>query len=193
MGKKFLKENYNRILEYAFIFTLLVFILIFYFSDKTTLFKKDLPVVKFTSITIVEIPRTIQKTKKRPRPLKPSIPVASDEIDIIDEVELEEAAAAINEAGLGDNKVGESFSEATQILETIPKDTENKINGYITLHLQIGKNGKVKSCRIKESSLSDSSYASVVISAVMKSLWKPAVKNGKPVESWVTKTYSFDN
>ena len=193
MGKKFLKENYSRILEYAFIFTLLVFILIFYFSDKTTLFKKDLPVVKFTSITIVEIPRTIQKTKKRPRPLKPSIPVASDEIDIIDEVELEEAAAAINEAGLGDNKVGESFSEATQILETIPKDTENKINGYITLHLQIGKNGKVKSCRIKESSLSDSSYASVVISAVMKSLWKPAVKNGKPVESWVTKTYSFDN
>ncbi len=193
MGKKFLKENYSRILEYAFIFTLLVFILIFYFSDKTTLFKKDLPVVKFTSITIVEIPRTIQKTKKRPRPLKPSIPVASDEIDIIDEVELEEAAAAINEAGLGDNKVGESFSEATQILETIPKDTENKINGYITLHLQIGKNGRVKSCRIKESSLSDSSYASVVISAVMKSLWKPAVKNGKPVESWVTKTYSFDN
>jgi hypothetical protein len=193
MRKDFIKQNYNRILKYTFILTLFIFILVFYFSDKTSVFEANLPVVKFTAFTIVEIPRTKQKIKKRPRPLRPSIPVASDEIDIIDEVELEESAVSVSDIGLGGDTAGETFSEARQILETVPKDTENRIKGYITLNLQIDKYGKVKACRIKETSLSDSAYASVIKSAVMKSLWKPALKNGKPIESWVIKTYSFDN
>jgi len=193
MGKDFIKQNYSRILKYTFILTLFIFILIFYFSDKTSVFETELPVVKFTTFTIVEIPRTKQKITKRPRPLRPSIPVASDEIDIIDEVELEESAVTVSDIGLGSDTAGVTFSEARQILETVPKDTENRINGYITLNLQIDKYGKVKTCRVKETSLSDSAYASVIISAVMKSLWKPALKNGKPIESWVIKTYSFDN
>ncbi len=193
MRKYLIKQDYKRILQYAFILTLALLIAGFYFSDRTAIFKQDLPVVKFKAIAIIEIPRTIQKKEKKPRPIRPSIPVASDEIDIIDEVELEESSISAEDIGLGDDATDETYAEARQILETVPRDTKNRINGRITLNLKIDKHGKVEICHIKKSSLSDSAYVSVVISAAMKSLWKPALKNGKPVESWVIKTYSFDN
>ena len=193
MEKTFLKKYYFRVLELAFIISLIIFTLIFYFSEKTGVFYSKLPIVKITTLTMVEIPRTMQKVKKKPRPLKPRIPTADDEEKVLDEVEIEKGDFINDELGISGETHKEVFSEAIQILETVPKDTEKKISGHITLNLKIGKDGKVKECKIKETSLSNSIYSIQIINAIKKSQWKPAIKNGKAVESWVIKTYSFDD
>ncbi len=193
MEKDFLKNYYFRVLELAFIISLIIFILIFYFSEKSNVFVSKLPVVKITTLTMVEIPRTIQRVKRKPQPLKPRIPIASDEVEILDEVEIDTGDMTGDPIGINNANSKEFFSEARQVFETVPQDTENRISGHITLYLKIGKDGRVKEYKIEETSLSDSSYSTQVISAILKSRWKPAVKNGKPVETWVMKTYSFDN
>ena len=85
-------------LEISFIISLSLFIALFYFYPRfETLFKdsfRDPP----PDFVIIAIPRTIQTLKKAPtKPMLPGIAVESNEIDLLDEVEIHEH---INEQGI---------------------------------------------------------------------------------------------
>jgi len=146
------------------------------------------------SIEVVHIPRTIQQGDKRPRPRKPIIPVESDELEVLEYVEIEEMVQG-DSSGLI-NLSGPVFYTdlpftPRQLLDVLPEKYEQQVSGLIILSLRIGIDGTVKELKVKKNTTTCDPCLQNVIKSARQSLWEPAIINNHKIEYWIDKSYYF--
>ena len=191
-------KHYSRNLKIGFILSELLIICIFIFSPKINQDKS----LKFSEplIFINEIPVTIQPARNISKePKTPEIfideeindPVILDNI-VLSHTNQQELSVSNNITDTDNlNNLGEP-RPPTQLLEVLPDKKNINYNGSLKLKLKIDSSGKVADYVILFNSIDCKDCLKEIISAVYKSKWKPARKNGSETEFWVEKSYTFN-
>ena len=194
------KENkhYSRNIKISFIFSELLIICVFLFSPEINYKKSE----KYSEplIFIDDIPVTIQSariTLKKPKTPAIFIGEEIDEPDILDNIVLsntdkQELSGSNNVTAETKLINGREQSAPRQLLEFLPDKKNINYSGSIKLKLKIDSSGKVAEYIILYNSIDCEDCLKEIISAVYKSLWKPARKNGSETEFWVEKSYTFN-
>jgi hypothetical protein len=188
------KEYYNRNLEISFVVALSVLSLLFYIFPR--FYESTKPNTEFVAPTIevLYIPSTTQDLEKKPKPVKPFIPVVAEEIDFLENVEIEEIvpgdSGTINLLSGPVNYTELPFTPR-QLYDVMPEKTEEAVLGLIVISLWVGIDGEVKDYKIKQNTTNNPSCLTNVISAALQSKWESAVLNDQKVEYWIDKTYRF--
>ena len=188
------KENYHWNLQVSFIATLSMIILIFYLYPRFNQSSSQVAHYAVSTIEVLHIPSTTQNIIKRPKPVKPFIPVASEDIDFLDNVEIEEllqgdsTAYNINSAPVSSKELPYT---PRQLLDIIPEKTGEPVSGLIILSLRIGIEGEVKDYKVVKNTTDSNSCLHNVIKAALQSKWESAVLKNQKVEYWIDKTYRF--
>ena len=187
--------TYNFDLDKAFIAALSICIILFYLSPRVAAIstpKHNPPVIR---IDVVDIPQTNQTQPVRPRPQKPLVSALSEEVDILDDVEIQSEEYDIKAAS-GINDIVQAIEklpvQPRQILEVVPQNKNENLQGKITLKLRIGMDGTVKEERILLDTIKDSDCLKQVLTAARNSRWQPIQLKGQKVEYWVEKSYIFE-
>lgn len=199
------KYRYSRNIKLSIIASLVISIVAFlYFPDYNRQGEKIL----FTDINISSfenIPVTIQSNPSSSFS-KPNIPpiIYSQQItwfDMLNDVVINfpdntSTANIFHSKISGSNKTSNEKIEQLpfkprQIFEVVPPKNED-VNGVISLSLKIDTLGNVINCIILKNTIENESCINSVISAASKSRWQPAEIDGKKVEYWVEKSYTFN-
>ena len=189
-----LRFNYYRRLEIGFIVSLLIFIFIFFAWQRRAGEITPLPVYKAPGLRLVQIPQTRQKLFRRPKPAKPVIPVASDEPDVLHEVEIEYPETTQSLPGLNSGAPLDAEDLPylpRQVLEFLPGGCNDQIHGVVELLLLIDKRGRVKKHKIISTSIHSQACLKSVIAAAYKSRWEVVTLPTGKVEYWIKKVYRF--
>jgi len=188
--------NYRKSLELSFIIVLFTTIIFLFFFPKNSFQNSLPPVIEVTEMVMVNIPRTWHPLNlKSPVPLKPVIPIAADEIDILDEVDItiEELEASFFAGGGNGSVQTLPIIPPRQLLEVFPEKQPGNIMGKLIISLKINQKGKVDDHKILESTINDPGFIKKILDAIYKTKWQPAVSGEKKTDYWVEKTYSFSN
>ncbi len=190
----FKNSNYVTRLQLSFIAVLLGLILLFRLFPKFKPAIRPLPQFTIQQIQFIEIPPTVQQGKAPPPPLKPVIPVAGEEIEMLTEVPIE-VNTSINSSIRPNSELPLAEEMLPyiprQIVEVLPKVDDLKLKGTIILKLLIDKNGKIKKIRLISNSTQNPLAVKRVIQAVQKSRWEVVQFNQQSYEYWITKVYHF--
>jgi len=191
-----LKIKYQKQLEFSFVISLLLMIILFYAGAGFVPERNQPEFISHPEIIVIQIPRTVQKVQKRiPKPILPRIPVPSDELELLEEVELKlDSTFSRDHSRLFE---GAYLSDdlpylPRQILEVLPKREEN-VSGRITLSVRVGTSGYFVDYRVIENTTNSQSCLENVIEAAKKSRWEPILLGSQKVEYWINKTYRFEN
>lgn len=132
---------------------------------------------------------------------KPAVPkiifdnlIEEDKIldDVISESNSEgEYFSDKKEDGLNPNALSHDLTPR-QIVEVLPEQSEDKIEGTLIIKLKIDANGKVAGHQLIRTDINCTDCIDKIINAVYQSLWEPATINGKLSEFWIEKTYLFN-
>jgi len=185
-------KGYRTRLEWSFVFSLLMLILIFVIHPRTADKIPPLHIYKAPGLQLIEIPRTRQAVKRRPKPAKPVIPVPSDEPEISEEVLIEypETTSTFQ----GEVPAGPLDAEdlpylPRQILEYLPGACGENIRGEVQLLLLINKKGRVKEHRVLKNTVHSRQCLNNVVKAAYKSRWEVVTLPTGKVEYWIKKIY----
>ena len=194
MRKENAKEYiYAGILQKSLIVALSFMIILFYLFPRFDRETK-LPAIEIYPEIIVYIPRTVQKTRERlPKPVKPVIPVAADELEILEEVTIQpDSVRSLPGLQLLDGAYSSNDLSylPRQILEVLPKRVPG-VQGKIVLSLKIDIDGKVADYKIKENSTRSAECLTNVLEAARKSRWEAMRFENQKVLYWIDKTYLF--
>ncbi len=186
--------------EKAVIATLLLFIIILHIVPKRFIHTKtELAAVKI-SIKVQDVPATEQKFRRGyPAPLRPVIPVPSDEVypedDTIDETTVQ--------WNLGDSPFGNSgltVGKADTIpprplMQTLPEYPEElqkkRVKGSVKLLVKVDENGRVVDVVMARNTTGSEMCRELAIEAAYKSTYIPARSDNRNIEMWTTCIYSF--
>ncbi|GAB4330984.1 MAG: hypothetical protein Kow0037_07270 [Calditrichia bacterium] len=185
---------WKRILRISVILVNSLFILLFYlypkFEKYSTLQRQKIDI----QIFIEDIPLTNQefRLEKREAPdATRDLPVAfSDEPELPDSLKLF-VVAKRNSSGSPAAFQKHVITKAKIIYEQYPELQKTKCNGRIRLLLLVEINGKVAEIEVVENSTGSVECLEVAKRACLNSRWLPAIQAGKPIPSWVEKTYLF--
>ena len=185
------KSNYVKRLEYSFIVILAGIISLFYLFPRGEIIPSAATQEVLPVIQVIEIPRTIQKKlKKTPRPTKPAIPVAAEEIELLDAltIDYEDIEQEGVVPGDGVSAVAVPDRQPRQLVEVVPEEIDEEISGIIVLSLKIGIDGSILEHKVVKNSTNNACLQKV-LKAAYSSRWEPAIFRGKAIEFWVEKTY----
>ena len=191
-------KNWNsRVkLEFSIVLVLICLIIAFWSLPRVGSLAVKLPPVPSQRIQMIQIPRTIQHVKRQaPPPVRPSVPVPSDDIEMLDEIPLKSSSSVIS--AKGQISTNAPLSEDAlpyiprQIVEVLPKVNDLKVHGEVTLRLLIDTNGKMKDYKVISNSTGNPLCLQRVIDAARKSRWEVIHLNENKVEYWLTKQYKF--
>ncbi len=186
-----LRLKYKTALEAGMSLALLITIVLF-FSFKTFDTTLTLPESPDITIETIEIPQT-QQLQKPPPPSRPSIPVESEDDDLLDDVTIEETEVKFEPMDElppppppEEDEVFEFFavSEKPSIIhkeKPVYPDLARKagIEGTVVVTVTIGKDGKVENAKIfKSLPMLDES----ALVAARKCTFKPAKQRDKFVK-----------
>ena len=182
-------------LEFSIVIVLLFLIIFFWNFPKIGSVAIELPPVPHQQIRMIQIPRTIQRVKQQaPPPVRPSVPVPSDDIEILQEIPLKSSS---NISVKGEISTDVPLSEddlpyiPRQIVEVLPRVDDLKVHGEVTLRLLIDTNGRMKDFKVISNSTGNPICLKRVIEAARKSRWEVIRLNQSKVEYWLTKQYRF--
>jgi len=195
-----LKLKYRRVLEASFAVALIIMIGTFFSFKK---FESGLTLPEQPNITIetIEIPQT-QQINKPPPPSKPSIPVESDDEDLLDDVTIEETEVSFEPLEElppppppEEDEVFEFFAVSqkpvlTKKVEPSYPDLARKagIEGTVVVTVTIGKDGKVENAKIfKSIPMLDEAART----AAMRCTFKPAKQRDKFVKVKMNIPFKF--
>ncbi len=192
MTNKRLKSNYMRRLQASIAGALMVFVFIFLCFPRFSQKENELPQYRANNIEIVSIPRTRQQVRKLPRPPHPVIPVAADELEVLEEVPLE--ISPESEVNLSNIPSGPLDAEdlpylPRQTLEVMPEPCAPDISGEIKVLILVDKNGRVKNYRIIKNTTHSRSCLKNIVAALKNSRWDVVVLPTGKVEYWIKKIY----
>jgi len=185
------KSNYVKRLEYSFVLILSGIICMFYFFPKGKIIPSQAAQKVLPVIQVIEIPRTVQKKlKKIHRPKKPAVPVAAEEIELLDALtidfeDLSQEGVVLEE---GASSVAVPDRQPRQLVEVVPEEIDKEISGIIVLSLKIGVDGNILEHKVIKNS-TNKVCLQKVLKAAYHSRWEPAIFRGRAVEFWVEKTY----
>ena len=190
--------HYSRNLKIGFILSEVLVICTFLFSPNINQEKS----VKFSEpiFLIDDIPVTIQPAmniSKEPKTPQIFIDEEINEPVILDDIVLSDTyQQEISERNIvtDANKLnnGGKSSPPRQLLEVLPDKGETDYSGSLKLKLKIDSSGRVSDYVIIFNSIDCEECLKEIISAVYRSQWKPAKKNGSETEFWVEKSYTFN-
>ncbi len=205
MIKVEIKYHYRRNFKLSLIVSLVISIICFlyfpvsYQEENKILFSND-NIISFDNIpvTVQNTPGTFLSKPKTPLIFSTQKIIEPELLDNV-EIKNEDFAAAENSSGLSDEKLNQNNNaEASilpfkprQIFEVVPLKNDN-FNGMIKLSLKIDTTGKVINYIVVKNTVNNKNCLENVISAASKSRWQPAELNGKKVEYWVEKSYTFN-
>jgi protein TonB len=196
-----LKLKYRRILETSLIVALIILALVFYSFKK---FEPGAELEKKVDIKIetIEIPQT-EQINRPPPPARPSIPIASDDEDIPDELTIEETeidfTQTIEEAPPPPPEEEEpivefyALSEKPEVIkriEPIYPELARKagIEGMVIAKVLIGTKGDVEKVEIvKSHPMLDESATT----AAQQFKFKPGKQRDRFVKVWMTIPFTF--
>jgi hypothetical protein len=197
MISRFKEHNhYSRNIKISVIFSELLIICAFLLSPNINHNKN----LKFSEplIFIDDIPATIQPAANISK--EPKMPEIYFDEEIVEPVILDDIitsktdqqALSVSENVTDTIKLNIAVepSPPRQLLEVLP-DNMN-YSGSLKLKLKIDSSGKVADYVILFNSIDCEDCLKEIISAVYKSQWKPARKNGSETEFWVEKSYTFN-
>ncbi len=191
-------KNWNsRVrLEFSIVLVLIGLIIAFWSLPQIGSMAIKLPPVPSHRIQMIQIPRTIQHVRQQaPPPVRPSVPVPSDDIEMLDEIPLKSSSSIIS--AKGEISPNAPLSEddlpyiPRQIIEVLPKVSDLKVHGQVTLRLLIDTSGKMKDYKVLSNSTGNPLCLQRVIAAARKSRWEVIRLNENKVEYWLTKQYKF--
>lgn len=195
-----LKLKYRKALEGGLTVTLMIMILVFYSFKKfeTSLSLPDQPDI---TIETIDIPQT-QQIQRPPPPSRPSIPVESEDEDILDDVTIDETDVLFEPMDEAppppppeEDEVFEFFAVSEKPVikhKEVPKfpDLARKagIEGTVVVTVTIGKKGQVLSAKIYSSvPMLDES----ALKAAKKCTFKPAKQRDKFVKVKMNIPFKF--
>ena len=191
-------NHYSKNIKISVIFSELLIICTFLFSPKINQNK----IIRFNEplIFIDDIPATLQPAGNISK--EPKTPEIFFDEEIVEPVILDDIVTSKTgqqDISLGNNiinavklnKTGEP-SPPRQLLEVLPDKKNVNYSGSLKLKLKINSSGKVADYVILFNSIDCEDCLREIISAVYKSRWKPALKNGSETEFWVEKSYTFN-
>jgi len=191
-------NHYSRNVKLGLIFSELIVIATFYlFPDLNSSYSiNDItdPIILFE-----DVPITIQSNI--PIIAKPELPLIMiseeiEETEILEDVAFKTGSESINTDDLARNTKTASISIITmiprQVLEVLPEKSSSELEGKINLYLKIDESGKVVEHKILLNSVECDDCLKKVLSAAYQSRWDPAIRNGRQIEYWVEKSYSFN-
>lgn len=196
-----LKEKYAKVLELSMIASLMLLISAF-FSFRTFEGTAELAAPDSSwKVDVVVIPQTIQNYKK-PKPTLPRIPVASDEDEALEDVDIdfgnyniEELLAYSAPPEMDDEEEYEfiGVSEKPQIIKKVAPvypDLARKagISGMVTVKVLIGKNGRVEKTELLKS-IAMLDEAALI--AAKQCIFKPGKQRDKYVRVWMAIPFQF--
>ena len=195
-----LRLKYRKVLEASSSIALLILIVGF-FSFKTFDTSMELPDKPDITIETVEIPPT-QQIQKPPAPSRPSIPIESDDDDILDDVTIEETEVKFEPLEElapppppEEDEVFEFFAVSEKPVIThketpVYPDLARKagIEGVVVVTVTIGKTGRVEDARIfKSLPMLDEA----ALMAAKKCVFKPAKQRDKFVKVKMNIPFKF--
>jgi protein TonB len=195
-----LKLKYHTYLEAGLVISLVIMILFFYSFKK---FETSVVLPSDPDITIetIEIPQTIQ-FQRPPAPAKPSIPVETEDEDILDDVTIEEQTVDFTpleelppppEADVEEIFEFFAVSEKPEIMhKETPKfpDLAKRagIEGTVVVTVTIGKDGKVENANVFRSI---PMLDEAAVEAARKCTFKPAKQRDKFVKVKMNIPFQF--
>jgi hypothetical protein len=189
------KYDYSKKLELGFIISLSILIIFFYFSSDFQMTISEVQQHKYPQLIIIDVPPTRQNKPQIPKPVKPIIPIASEEIDFLSDVIIKSDSSsriAFDEIGTIPKNASDLPVQPRQILEVLPKNVAKEVKGEIVFSLLIGWDGRVKNQKLISNTTNCSDCLTSVLAAVTKSQWQPVKFQGKKTEYWIRKAYIFE-
>ena len=188
--------TYKKRLEFSLILVLILMIGLFFSFQRFDSEPSPLPVPVTPEIIVLEIPRTIQFSIRRPSPpLRPTIPVAVDDPEIMDEVnifpdDLSDLVGGERVFSIDDIE-GLPYIPR-QILEVLPEQDDIPCQGAVSLALHIGRDGSVKNHRLLDNTTNSEICLQNILKAAYKTRWQPVILESQIYEYWIEKVYRFD-
>lgn len=190
-------DPYKLNLERSTIIVLCLLIVLFIMFPHFNLEKKDADKVVVATIVAEDIPITHQGAYRKP-PLKPAVPIPSEDVLFPEDVTIEETEINYDlpSQQLGTGLPGQvAIFQPRPIFEVIPEYSEELqkkgVQGLVKLHIHINEAGSVDEVVILENTTGSSSCAKAAQEAAMKGRYIPARKSGEPTDLWITRTYTF--
>lgn len=188
--------TYKKRLELSLILVLILMISLFYGFQRFDAEPWQLPIPVTPEIIVIDIPRTIQMNIRRPSPpLRPVLPVAVDDPEILDEVNLfpEDMADLVSGERVFSIVDIEGLPYIPrQILEVLPEQNDIPCQGVVSLALHIGKDGNVKNHRVLDNTTNSEVCLKNILKAAYKTRWQPVILESQIYEYWIEKVYRFD-
>jgi len=199
------KMNYFQLIKKSLVLTLIIIIVSFQAFKKFD--KENNPSEnKIESIIVEEIPITKIDIRQAP-PVRPKVPIPSDDPEIPDDLTIEETELLFDEE-YPEPPTPPTFSKPE--LEKYDSDPEPigglaaikrylkypdyalrfGIEGQVVIKALINEEGKVVKWEFLES-LGFGGCDEVALTAMKKVKWKPAIRSLKPVQDWVTIPFKF--
>jgi len=196
-----LKLRYRKVLEASLVIAMAILIIVFY-SFKKFEAKYELEKKVDVKIETIEIPQT-EQIHRPPPPARPSIPVASEDEDIPDELTIDETeidfSQPLNQAPPPPPEEDEpivefyALSEKPEVIKRVePKypDLARKagIEGMVVVKVLIGTKGNVEKVEVVKSHpmLDDAAVA-----AAKQFKFKPGKQRDRYVKVWMTIPFTF--
>lgn len=191
-------KYYSRNFKLSLIFSELLVLCAFVFSPGI---KENLIIELNEPLILIDnVPITVQKNEfiaVRPKP--PEI-IFADNIEgpvLLDNIIIVEESGELSQISDQFASTENSFHKLNrraprQLLEVLPKKNNANFTGIVQLKLKIDVSGKVLDHIILFNSLECEDCLNDIISSAYKSVWEPAVNNGKETEFWVEKSYTFN-
>lgn len=193
-----LHSSYRLNIEKALILTLSFFILAVFFSPKLSI-SPDNQALSEIVINVESIPLTRQ-ARPMPPPLRPAVPIPSDDESIPEDETIDETTLKYtNVFDLLDgipSMTGIQITPPRPIAWVFPEypdeEKKNGVEGVVKLSIHINKEGKVIEVVVLENTTNSESCAAAAIEAAYASRFFPAKEGARTVSSWISQPYRFD-
>ncbi len=199
------KTNYFRLIKKSLVSTLIILIVSFQAFKKFD--KKYKPnESKIESIIVEEIPLTKMDIRKA-LPVRPKVPIPSDDPEIPDDLTIEETELLFDEEYPEPPAPPTIFKPALDKYDSDPEPIgglaaikkylkypdyarRSGIEGQVVIKALINEEGKVVKWVFLES-LGFGGCDEAALRAMKRVKWKPAIRSLKPVQDWVTIPFKF--
>ncbi len=200
-----LKRTYKKVLEASFTITLAATICLF---QAARLFSLDVAALKKVDVTIevADIPLT-QQFRKPPPPLRPSIPVPTE-----DESVPEDLTISLTDLDLSDIPPPPAPPEEDDLIFVAYDKAPEIIGGFAALHrhlkypqlaaradlegkvfvkVLVGVDGRTQKTEIITAKPRNAGFEESAMEALRKVKWKPALQRDKKVRVWISFPVTF--
>jgi len=191
------RTYYKLNLEKSTIIVLCLLIFLFHLFPHFKIKKKETGKEIISTIVAEDIPVTRQGVFRKPPP-KPAVPIPSEDSLFPEDVTIEETEINYDLASpqLGTGLPGQvAIFQPRPIYEVIPEYSEELqkkgVQGLVKLHIHINEDGAVDEVVILENTTGSNACAKAAKQAALKGRYLPAKKSGKPIDLWISRTYTF--